>query len=146
MPENAVSEMLPRSARALVYGDIPDDDDEPDESINANESASASPSLSLDYNGVQASHYNANAEARPTPILRKPDQSRSTHKEGAASEGKNVSFAPAPKFVSSEGLTSSSSESDAAPRSQNSSEKPKASEARGRIPKNSERKTGRSTR
>ena len=140
-PKDAEPEMLPGSARALVYGDIPDDDDDPDESINANKSASAGPSLKLEYTGVQASRYNAKAEPRPTPISRDPDQSLSTHKEGAAPEGKKVSFAPTPKFVSSEGSTSSSSESDPAPGRQSSGEKPKASEARGRLPKNSERRT-----
>jgi hypothetical protein len=146
MPENAVSEMLPGSARALVYGNIPDADDEPDESVGAHESALADPSIRLDSKDIYASRYNANAEPRPTPILRKPDQSRPTHKEASASEGKNVSFAPTPNLVSSEGSTSSPSELDPAPGRQISGEKSKASETGGRISKNSDRTTGGSSR
>ena len=98
MPENTVSEMVPGSARALVYMYANNADDELEESTKAKESSSAGSGQISDSDRVQALRNDANAAPHLNPVLSKPDQSRSTNTQGPESEGKHVSFAPIPKF------------------------------------------------
>ena len=116
MPENAVSEMVPGSARALVYMYTNNADDKLEESKNAKESSSAGSGQISDSDRVQGLRDDANATPHLNPVLGKPDQSRSTNTQGPESEGKHVSFAPTPKLASSDSTTSPSDSEPAPPR------------------------------